>query len=361
MCGGAGEKESWIEHERLRGTNTDSREGAHDGVCEPGGIVVSKVGTKSWPGRVFLRFVTVPAMPIGVFVVLFMIFLSFASPNFFTLSNMIAITRQTTILGVVSIGMTLSIIAGGMDLSVGAVMALSISIAGTFFSYRWSYLSIFSIALIVGAACGFLNGLFVNRLRISPIIVTLGTMNVYRGIAFVYTRGYWVTGLPSSFLRIGSGLFPLALWLLVLGSTLWVTRQTRFGRHVYAVGGNENSARLAGINVGKVKTVVYLISGVLAALGGMIFVGRTGVIQPSAGVGYEMQAIAATVIGGASIVGGRGSVLGTFLGSVLLGLLLNGLVLLKVSAYWQGAFTGMIIVVALLLDSFRIAYRERSR
>ena len=263
--------------------------------------------TKSWSGRTFLRLVTVPAMPIGVFVVLFIVFLSFASPNFFTFSNIIAITRQTTILGVVSIGMALSIIAGGMDLSVGAVMALSISIAGTFSSYGWPYISVFAVALLVGAACGLLNGLFVNRLRISPIIVTLGTMNIYRGIAFVYTRGYWVTGLPSSYLRIGAGLVPLVLWLIVLGFSLWMTRQTRFGRHVYAVGGNENSAKLAGVNVRSVKTAVYLICGVLAALGGMIFVGRTGVIQPSAGIGYEMQAIAAAVIGGASIVGGRGT------------------------------------------------------
>jgi ribose/xylose/arabinose/galactoside ABC-type transport system permease subunit len=325
------------------------------------GTAVSNPETRSWSGRTFLKLVTIPAMPIGVFVILFVVFLSFASPNFFTFSNIIAITRQTTILGVVSIGMALSIIAGGMDLSVGAVMALSISIAGTFSSYGWPYLSVFAIALLVGAACGLLNGLFINRLRISPIIVTLGTMNIYRGIAFVYTRGYWVTGLPSVYLRIGAGLVPLVLWLVVLGFSLWMTRQTRFGRHVYAVGGNENSAKLAGINVRSVKTAVYLICGVLAALGGMIFVGRTGVIQPSAGIGYEMQAIAAAVIGGASIVGGRGTMLGTFLGSILLGLLLNGLVLLKVSAYWQGAFTGVIIVVALLLDSFRFAYRERSR
>jgi ribose/xylose/arabinose/galactoside ABC-type transport system permease subunit len=299
-------------------------------------------------------------MPISVFVILFVIFLSIASPNFFTTANIVAITRQTAILGIISIGMTFSIIAGGMDLSVGAVVGLSISLAGTFFSLGWPYFSVFIIALLVGAICGLLNGFFVNRLAISPIIVTLGTMSIYRGIAFVYTGGYWVTGLPGSYLHIGSGLFPLVLWLVVLGLASWVARRMRFGRHLYAVGGNESSSRLAGINVRNVKTIVYLISALLASLGGMIFIGRTGVIQPTAGTGYEMQAIAATVIGGASIAGGRGSMVGTFLGSILLGLLLNGLVLLKVSAYWQGAFTGMIIVIALLLDSVRSAYRERS-
>jgi len=310
--------------------------------------------------RLVLRFMTIPVLPISVFVVAFIIFLSIASPNFFTASNIVAITRQTAILGIISIGMTLSIVAGGMDLSVGAVMGLSISIAGTFSSFGWPYFSVFLVTLLVGAACGVLNGLFVNRLSISPIIVTLGTMNVYRGIAFVYTGGYWVTGLPLPYLRIGSGLVPLVLWLAVLALSFWAARQTRFGRHVYAVGGSENSSRLAGINVANVKMVVYLVSAVLASVGGMIFIGRTGVIQPTAGTGYEMQAIAATVIGGASILGGRGSMIGTFLGSVLLGLLLNGLVLLKVSAYWQGAFTGAIIVIALLLDSARTAYRERS-
>jgi ribose transport system permease protein len=329
---------------------------------------VKKVGNsilgsrpRSWPSRLFVRFVTIPAMPITIFVILFVIVLSFASPDFFTIPNIVAITRQTAILGLVSIGMTFSIIAGGMDLSVGAVMGLSISLAGTFFSFGWPYFSVFVIALLVGAVCGLLNSFFVNRLAISPIIVTLGTMNIYRGVAFVYTRGYWVTGLPNSYLLIGSGLFPLGVWLVIIFFSFWVTRQSRFGRHLYAVGGNENSSRLAGIRIGRVKAGVYLISGVLASLGGMIFIGRTGVIQPTAGTGYEMQAIAATVIGGASILGGRGTMFGTFLGSILLGLLLNGLVLLKVSADWQGAFTGVIIVVALLLDSFRIAYRERSR
>jgi ribose/xylose/arabinose/galactoside ABC-type transport system permease subunit len=320
----------------------------------PGGGRLSSVG------RLFVRFVTISVLPITVFVVVFVIFLSLASPNFFTPANLVAITRQTAILGIISIGMTFSIIAGGMDLSVGAVMGLSISLAGTFFSLGWPYFSVFFVALVVGAVCGLLNALAVNRLSISPIIVTLGTMNVYRGIALVYTGGYWVTGLPTAYLRIGSGLVPLLVWVVVLALSYWVAMQTRLGRHVYAIGGNENSSRLAGINVARVKTVVYLMSALLAALGGMIFMGRTGVIQPTAGTGYEMQAIAATVIGGASIAGGRGSLIGTFLGSVLLGLLLNGLVLLKVSAYWQGAFTGVIIVVALLMDSARIAYRERS-
>ena len=234
-------------------------------------------------------------------------------------------------------------------------------VAGSFIKIGAPAWVVLRICLAVGAACGFLNGFLIVKLKVMPIIVTLGTMNIFRGIAYVYSGGKWTTNLPKDFLVMGNDFAPAIILAAVVILFVIIMRYTRFGRYVYAIGSNGDSARLAGIHVDRTKEMIYMCSGLLTGLAAMIFIGRTGAIQPSAGVGYEMDAIGAVVLGGVSFLGGKGSVVGTLLGAILMGLLMNGMTLLKISADFQGLITGVIIILALLLDTARTLYKERRR
>ena len=209
--------------------------------------------------------------------------------------------------------------------------------------------------MVLGLVLGGLNGYLVTRIAVPALVITLGTMNVYRGVLMVITKGIYITPIPASYNAVGTGFTPFILLLVVLAVSVFVSLRTRFGRNLFAIGGSEQSALYSGVPVRRNKVIVYSISGLLSALAGIILVGRSGFIQPQAGMGYEMTAIAAVVIGGTSITGGSGSVLGTFFGSILLGLILAGLTMLAVNPYWYGLITGALILLAIALDSLRRA------
>lgn len=306
-------------------------------------------------------FIQIPEITIIIFIVLVGLFIGVQTKSFFTVDNFINISKQIAVNGILSIGMMLVIIARGVDLSIGSLLALLCAIAGTLVDKNAPIWIAVPVILAFGALFGFINGELIVKLRVAPIIVTLGTMNIYRGIAYVYSGGKWTSNLPDSYIFLGQGLMPLIL-LIVIGIIFTVImRNTRFGRYIYAIGNNEESARLAGIRVDNVKKKIFICTGLLIGIATIVFIGRTGVIQPSAGDGYEMDAIGAAVLGGVSFSGGKGTVLGTILGAVLMGLILNGMTLLKVSADYQGMVTGLLIVLALLLDTFRNTYQERRR
>ncbi len=292
-------------------------------------------------------------LPIILYTVVLIAVFSLTVNGFFAVKNFENITRQITTVGIVSIGMTLVILTGGIDLSVGAILAFAINIGGQGIILGWPIWVVYPLMLALGLALGALNGFLVTRIAVPALIITLGTMNVYRGVLMVITNGRYITPIPTSYQAIGTGFLPFLLFLVVLAVFLFASLRTRFGRNLFAIGGGEQAAVYSGVPVRRYKMLVYVFSGFLSALAGMILVGKSGFIQPQAGVGYDMSAIAAVVIGGTSIFGGSGSVLGTFFGSILLGLILAGLTMLAVNPYWIGFITGALIILAIALDSLR--------
>ena len=316
---------------------------------------------KQGGSKLLSAFMNIPELTIILFIIIVAVFIGVQSSSFFTGTNALNITKQIAVNGIMSIGMMLAIISKGVDLSIGSLLGLVCAVAGSFIKVGAPAWVVLLICLAVGAACGFLNGFLIVKLKVMPIIVTLGTMNIFRGIAYVYSGGKWTTNLPKDFLVMGNDFAPAIILAAVVILFVIIMRYTRFGRYVYAIGSNGDSARLAGIHVDRPKEMIYMCSGLLTGLAAMIFIGRTGAIQPSAGVGYEMDAIGAVVLGGVSFLGGKGSVVGTLLGAILMGLLMNGMTLLKISADFQGLITGVIIILALLLDTARTLYKERRR
>lgn len=292
-------------------------------------------------------------LPIILYTVVLVAVFSLSVSGFFAVKNFENVTRQITTVGIVSIGMTLVILTGGIDLSVGAILAFAINIGGQGIIVGWPIWVVYPLMLVLGIALGALNGFLVTRIAVPALIITLGTMNVYRGVLMVITKGKYITPIPASYQAIGTGFLPFLLFLVVLAVFLFASLRTRFGRNLFAIGGGEQAAVYSGVPVRRYKMLVYVISGFLSALAGMILVGKSGFIQPQAGVGYDLNAIAAVVIGGTSIFGGSGSVLGTFFGSILLGSILAGLTMLAVNPYWIGFITGALIILAIALDSLR--------
>ena len=280
------------------------------------------------------------------------------SPAFFSLDNFLNVARQIAIGGIVAVGMTLVIVTGGIDLSVGSVLALSICVAGTVMERGHGAPTGLAAGLVAGLACGGLNGVVITRLKISPFIATLGMMSFARGAALVLTGGNPLSRLDQSYFPIGTGSLlgvPLPVWVLVAIALAggFVLARTRLGRYALALGSNEEAVRLAGVPVARVKLAVYVISGGLAAIAGWILSARVASADPSAGVLIELEAIAAVVIGGASLQGGRGSVGGTLLGAAIMGVLANGLVLLGIGAFWQQLLVGVVIIAAVGVDRLR--------
>ncbi|MBI0579332.1 ABC transporter permease [Neobacillus cucumis] len=302
-------------------------------------------------GRVFAKYGIYIA-----FAILFVI-LSVSSESFLTTTNLINILRQVSIIGIVAIGMSFIIITGGIDLSVGSIMALSAVVAASFAKADTSY-SLFIpiiVGMAVGLACGLINGVLVAKWKVAPFIATLGMMTAARGLAMVYTDGRPVIGLSNSYNHIGSGSFlnipiPIIAFIIIALIGIFLLRFTVFGRYVYATGGNEQSAKLSGIRVNFIKIGVYGIAGLLAGIGGMILSSRIMSGSPVLGEGYELDAIEAVVIGGTSLFGGVGSIIGTLAGVLIIGVMNNGLDLLNVSSYYQQILKGAIIVIAVLLD-----------
>lgn len=285
--------------------------------------------------------------------------LSILSPYFLTSRNLLNILLQTAINTIVAVGQTMVILTAGIDLSVGSVVALSSVILGSALKAEAPVALAVIIGIAVGAAAGLINGALVAYARVPAFIVTLGMMSVARGLALVLTGGQSIYLFPERFrVFFGTGSLgpipmPAVIALVTLCAVHFLLRETRFGRYVYAVGGNIEACRLSGINVNWVLTRVYLLAGVTYALGGAVLAGRLNSAQPIAGMGYELDAIAAAVIGGTSLYGGHGSVWGTLLGALIMGVLRNGLNLLNVSSYVQQVVIGAVIVTAVLIDQWR--------
>ncbi|HUS93519.1 MAG TPA: ABC transporter permease [Phycisphaerae bacterium] len=282
--------------------------------------------------------------------------LSAATPNFLTFQNLLIVLRQISINGILAVGVTFVLLTGGVDLSLGSVVALTGVVAASFaHPGDWPVVVPVAMGMLAGAGCGLLNGLAVTAGRIAPFIATLGMMTAARGLALVISGGRPVSGLSPSFTAIGGGdVLGLPLPVLVLAGVAlasWVfLRHMPGGRHVYAVGGNELAARASGVRVARVKLLAYVACGALAGLAGVVLAARITTGQPNAGVGYELDAIAAAVIGGTSLSGGVGGVGGTLLGALLMGVINNGLDLLNVSSYYQQIVKGAIIVGAVWMD-----------
>jgi ribose/xylose/arabinose/galactoside ABC-type transport system permease subunit len=282
--------------------------------------------------------------------------LCITSPPFRTLSNVENILQQIPVNGILAIGMTLVIITAGIDLSVGSVLALS-AVVATSFAHTDTHLLIVPIMLgvLTGLVCGIVNGVLIAKNRLAPFIVTLGMMTVARGLALVYTSGRPIINLSDTYDEIGDGSLgaipiPAIIFFVVVLLGVFVLHYTRFGRYVYAVGGNELAAKVSGVNTDRVLIGVYALAGALAGLAGIVSSARVMSGSPTVGTGYELDAIAAVVIGGTSLSGGIGSIAGTIVGVLIIGVMNNGLDLLNVSPYWQEIVKGVIIVLAVLLD-----------
>lgn len=294
------------------------------------------------------------------FVTLILLFvgLSIASPHFLTNTNLSSVVRQTAVINIMALGMTLIIVAGGIDLSVGAILAMS-GLLGTMVMEAGQPIMLgVVIGLLTGAFWGFVNGFLTTKLKINPFIVTLGTLGIIRGLTLIISNGLPVHNIPKGYSYLGEGNLlgvPFVLWILLFCALAVhvIMEHTRLGRYAFAIGSNPDAAWYAGIAVDFHTTVVYAIGGLLTGLSGMIEASRLMTGQPTAGNGYELQAIAAVVIGGGSLRGGEGSVVGTLVGAFIMGLLSNGSDLLGISPYLQQAIIGAVIILAVSFDELR--------
>ncbi len=292
--------------------------------------------------------------------VLLCMFFSVGSPYFFSVDNLMTIALQTAVIGIMAIGVTYVIITGGIDLSLGSVMAFSGVCAGLAATVGMPLVVCIMIGIAAATACGVVSGALVTKANIPPFIATLGLMMSVRGLNMVFTDGraiYFLDYPVFSTLANGKlfGIIPFpVLYLFAIGLlAAFILRRTIFGRYIYAVGSNEEAARLSGINVQQVKLMVYTFCGLLTGIAGMILAARLNSGQPSAGVSYELEAIAAVVIGGTSLAGGVGTIGGTIIGAFIMSVLKNGLNLMGVSQFWQMVATGAVVVAAVYLDNLR--------
>lgn len=300
--------------------------------------------------------------------------LSIATDAFWTPENGVNVLRQISVNLCLSVGMTLVVLSGGIDLSVGSVLALSgavaagmlkqgVELAGLGYAVEFTPLGAVVVGVGVGLACGGFNGVTITRFGLPPFVATLGMLSIARGLTMLWTEGHPITGLGESFAWLGAGTvfgLPTPAWVVagIVAAFSFLTRRTRYGRHLYAVGGSERAAGLSGVDVGRVKLLAYTLCGGLAGMAGVIVAARLDSATPNAGVAYELDSIAAVVIGGASLAGGRGSILGAVLGCLIIGVLNNGLVLLEVSPFWQQVIKGAVILAAVAID--RATSRERN-
>ena len=298
--------------------------------------------------------------------VLMVIALVLMSDKFLTVDNSLNVLRQICVNLCLSIGMTIIILSGGIDLSVGSMLALSgavaagllkngIVIPGTDVFIEVTVSGAILVGVIVGTVLGWFNGCVITRFKLPPFVATLGMLSIARGLTMLWTGGFPITRLGEAFDFIGSGHWlglPMPVWIsgVLVAIFMLVMKRTRFGRHVYAVGGSEKAARLSGLNVRRIKLLVYTLGGALSGVAGLLATARLDSATPNAGLGYELDSIAAVVIGGTSLNGGRGTIMGTVLGCLIIGVLNNGLVLLEVSPFWQQVIKGLVILVAVAVD-----------
>ncbi|BDF59619.1 ribose ABC transporter permease [Christensenellaceae bacterium] len=285
------------------------------------------------------------------------VFFTIISPHFFNERNLISVVLQASINIIVALGMTVVIITGGIDLSVGPILAVcGVVLAQMLVNGTNAFLAVLA-ALALGVLMGLINGSLISVFNLQPFLVTLGTMSIYRGLALVYTTGKPVPGVPDSYTSVIGGKIgiipvPVIIMIAIVLLVYCLLKFTKIGVYIFAIGGNVEAAKLSGINVTKYKMTAYVISGLACALGAVVMVGRLGAAEPTAATGYELDAIAASAIGGASLAGGKGSVIGTVLGALILAVLKNGMTLLNVQSYYQQIATGIVIILAVMLDHF---------
>jgi len=296
------------------------------------------------------------------------IVLSFLSDSFLSGENAWNVMRQISVNVIISVGMTLVILTGGIDLSVGSILALSGAVtAGMLkFGAEMPDMNLFVGFSLVGALVGgtlagtflgWFNGFTITRFKVPPFVATLAMLTIARGLTMLWTGGFPITGLGDTMAFIGTGWLlgiPMPVWIsaVVVLMAVMITKKTKLGRHIYAIGGNETAAKLAGLKIKKVKMIVYSIAGALSAVGGIIVTSRLDSAQPNAGFGFELDSIAAVVIGGTSLSGGKGTIMGTVQGALIIGILNNGLVLLNVSPFWQQVVKGFVILLAVVIEKF---------
>nr|WP_281004424.1 ribose ABC transporter permease [Maridesulfovibrio salexigens] len=292
--------------------------------------------------------------------VVMIVIVSFLNPNFFTTGNILNILRQTAINAVMAVGMTLVILTAGIDLSVGSVLALCGAVGASLIAAQMPVIVAVGAALGAGAILGGISGVIIAKGKVQAFIATLVSMTLVRGLTLVYTDGRPIstgfTEVADSFAFIGTGYLlgiPFPIWIMAFtfGAAWYLLNHTRLGRYIYALGGNEEATRLSGINVDRIKIAVYAIAGFLSALSGLIVTSRLSSAQPTAGYGYELDAIAAVVLGGTSLMGGKGTIMGTLLGALIIGFLNNALNLLDVSSYYQMIAKALVILLAVLVDT----------
>jgi ribose transport system permease protein len=308
------------------------------------------------PLRQFMRW---EASSILIALVTLMVALSFATDNFLTSYNFAVVARQAAFVGLVALGQTMVLLVGGIDLSVGAAAGLS-AIIGSLILTKLGvhpYLVI-PLTMLFGLLLGLTNGIFVAGLRLNPFIVTLATWEIFAGMTLVITKGYPIRPLGDVFSAIGKGEIlgvpiPVAVFLFFGAFLIWLLTQTKFGRNIFAVGGNRDASILAGIPVKRVELAAFGLAGMFAALAGILYASRMDAGQPNVGEGWLMGAITASILGGTSLRGGQGSIIGTMLGALLLSVLTNGTVLLNVSGFWQRVIVGFVVLLAVLVDLFR--------
>ncbi|MHB1035230.1 MAG: ABC transporter permease [Pirellulales bacterium] len=290
--------------------------------------------------------------------------LSIRSPAFLTWTNLSNLVRQTSIHGIMAVGMTFVILTSGIDLSVGSMLAVAGILCATLVHRDWPVSAVVAATLAAGCLMGLVNGAVITKGKVTPFVVTLGTMSVLRGVAHLWTGAQPISGFASDFRFLGAGEVvlipqvlsvpvPIFLFLVTVGVAAVVLRRTAFGRYLYAIGGNLQAARLSGIPVDRCTTAAYVLCGLTAGLSAVILTARLNAAESIAGTGYELDVIASVVIGGTSLAGGRGSVWGTLLGALLIGTINNGMNLLQISAYFQLVVKGGLIVAAVLLDRLR--------
>jgi ribose transport system permease protein len=291
-----------------------------------------------------------------------LVFLSLWTDTFFTANNLSNVARAFSWIAIVAFGEAIVIIIGGIDLSVGAIVALTGLVTAYGLQAGLSVPLAIAVGLLTGALVGGVNGSMISRLKLPPFIVTLGTMSIVRGIALSLTGGWPVRPLPPGFRMLGQYDLPVGAWLIplpfliMLGLAVLVSlllNQTVLGGYIYTLGSSERALRVSGVSPTQIKVLVYSLCGVLTAIGGLLMTARLGVAAPTAALGYELDIIAAAIIGGASLFGGQGSILGVLLGAAFLQVFRNGLVLLGLPSHWQSVAIGAIILVAILLDSWR--------
>jgi len=288
------------------------------------------------------------------FILLCMI-ITIVTPRFLTFSNLTNVLTQVSVNAIMAVGMTFVILNNGIDLSVGSILAISGAVAAYLMKSTGNIVISIVAALAIGTAIGVLNGFLITKGRLQAFIATLATMTIFRGVTYVFTNGDPISGLDANFTFIANDKIvgiplPVIFMIIIVAIAAYLLNETRFGRYVYALGGSEDSARLSGIRTDKIRTIVYGVSGFTAAVSAIIVTSRIGSASPNAGTGFELDAIAAVVLGGTSLAGGEGSILGTIIGAMIIGVLNNGLNLMNVNPFYQSIVKGAVILLAVLLD-----------